>query len=181
MVRTMKQRNLFILLAATVTLLIATACSGDSGEISGLTLAGRGLTMNVSNVQKVDTLTYQDVDSLYYSVGPVEPGYDLVVAKVTIWNTRSGRLSIFVDGDAATLEGSEREKAFAIDPYQRRHVLASAPSDLGHYTPLLWGPSDLPQDFNIIGWMAFEVPEDVDIKVFRWEQVDLLSFPVSVN
>jgi hypothetical protein len=29
--------------------------------------------------------------------------------------------------------------------------------------------------------MAFEVPEDWDIKVFEWEQVDFLNFPISVN
>ena len=181
MVRTMKHRSLFILLAAMVGSLVAAACSGDSGGFTGLTLAGRGLTMNVSNVQKVDAMTYRDVDNLYFSVGPVEPGHDLVVAKVTIWNTRSGRLSLFVDGDAVILEGSKREKAFAIDPYQRRQALASAPPNLGRYTPLLWGPADLPQDFNITGWMAFEVPQDVDIKSLKWEQVDFLSFPVSVN
>ena len=180
----MKHGNnkLFILIAAMMVTVVAAACSSsDSGGFNGLTLAGRGLTMNVSDVQKVDRMTYRDVDDLYYSVGPVTPGNDLVVARVTIWNTRSGRLSLFVDQDAATLGSSDRESAFAINPYERREELGSAPPDPGRYTPLLWGPSDLPQDFNITGWMAFEVPEDWDIKVFEWEQVDFLKFPISVN
>ena len=172
----------FILMVAMIVTVIAAACSsGDSGGFSGLTLAGRGLTMNVSDVQKVDRMTYQDVDGAYYSVGPVDSGNDLVAARVTIWNTRSGRLSLFVDQDAATLESADRETAFAINPYERREVLGSAPPDLGRYTPLLWGPSDLPQDFNITGWMAFEVPEDWDIKEFAWEQVDFLTFLISVK
>ena len=182
MVGTMKTDKLVLLMVAMMVAVIAAACSSsDSGGFTGLTLAGRGLTMNVSDVQKVDSMTYRDVDNLYYSVGPVDPGNDLVVARVTIWNTRSGRLSLFVDQDAATLESADRESAFAINPYERREVLGSAPPDLGRYTPLLWGPSDLPQDFNITGWMAFEVPEDWDIKVFSWEQVDFLTFPISVD
>ena len=182
MVGTMKIDKLIILMVSMMVTVIAAACSsGDSGGFSGLTLAGRGLTMNVSDVQKVNRMAYRDVDNLYYSVGPVDPGNDLVVARITIWNERSGRLSLFVDQDAATLESAERESAFAINPYQRREVLGSAPPDLDRYTPLLWGPSDLPQDYSIAGWMAFEVPKDWNIKEFAWEQVDFLKFPVSVN
>jgi hypothetical protein len=180
----MKHGNdkLFILMVAMLVTVIAAACSSsDPGEVSGLTLAGRGLTMNVSDLQRVDSMTYQDVDGTYYSVGPVAEGSELVVARVTIWNTRSGKLFLFVDGDAAILENDEREKAFLINPYERREVLPSAPSDLGRYTPLLWGPSDLPQDFNITGWVVFEAPEDFDAEIFEWEQVDFLTFPISVK
>lgn len=175
------RKGFSILLTAIMSMVAAVACFGDSVGSEGITLAGRGLTMNVKDVQKVDRLTYQDVDGLYYSVGPVQPGHDLVVARVTIWNTRSGRLSLFVDGKAASLEGKNREQALAIDPYQRRQTLESAPLDLGRYVPLLWGPSDLPQGFNITGWMAFEVPSDVEVQTLEWEQVDSLTFPVSVK
>lgn len=172
----------FLVLAATMlTLLVVAACSDDADGFDGVTLAGRGLTMNVSDVQQVDTLTYQDTDGLYYSVGPAAPGHELVAARVTIWNTRSGRLSLFVDDKSALLESDDRERAFAINPYEQRQLLTSEPATLGRFTPFLWGPSDLPQDFNIAGWMIFEVPEDINIRVLEWEQVDFLTFPISVN
>jgi len=176
-----KTIGLTIMVATMLTLLLAVACADSSSGYDGLTLAGRGLVMNVSDVQKVDGLTYQDVDKLYYSVGPVNPGHYLAVAKVTIWNTSSGILSLFVDGEAAALVGADREPIFALDPYQIRQSLTSEPQDLDRYTPLLWGASSLPQDFNITGWMAFEVPEGADIKELEWEHVDSLSFPVSVK
>ena len=174
-------KRLYILLAAILTMMVAVACSGDSIGSEGITLVGRGLTMNVKDVQRVDSLTYQDVDNIYYSVGPVQPGHELLVARVTIWNDRSGKLSLFIDGEAATLEGVNREQAFAIDPYQRRQSLESAPPDLGRHVPFLWGPSELPQGFNITGWMAFEVPADLEIRIMRWDYIDLLTFPVSVK
>ena len=174
-------RSGIILVVAVLTLMCAAACSDDLSTYDGLTLAGRGLVMNVSDVQKVDELTYQDVDNLYYTVGPVNSGNDLVVARITIWNTSSGKLSLFVDGDVAALMGSDREPIFALDPYQTRQPLTLEPRHLGRYTPLLWGTSSLPQDFNITGWMVFEVPENADINSLEWEHVDTLSFPVAVK
>ena len=176
-----KRSRLTIVVATMLTLLLAVACADSSSGYDGLTLAGRGLVMNVSDVQKVDGLTYQDVDNLYYSVGPMNPGNYLVVARVTIWNTSSGMLSLFVDGEAAALVGTDREPIFALDPYQIRQSLTSEPHDLGQYTPLLWGASALPQDFSITGWMAFEIPDSADIKALEWEHVDSLTFPVSVK
>tara|TARA_B100001750_G_C15517200_1_gene608244 strand:- start:2990 stop:3526 length:537 start_codon:yes stop_codon:yes gene_type:complete len=170
-----------ILVVAVLTLMCAAACSDDLNGYDGLTLAGRGLVMNVSDVQKVDELTYQDVDNLYYTVGPVNSGNDLVVARITIWNTSSGKLSLFVDGEVAALMGSDREPIFALDPYDARQSLASEPPGLGRYTPLLWGTSSLPQNFNITGWMAFEVPGNAEINALEWAHVDTLSFPVSVK
>ena len=176
-----KQNGLTIVVATMLMFLLAVACADSSSGYDGLTLAGRGLVMNVSDVQKVDGLTYQDVDNLYYSVGPVNPGNYLVVARVTIWNTSSGILSLFVDGEAAALVGADREPIFALDPYQIRQSLTLEPQGLGRYTPLLWGASALQQDFSITGWMAFEVPEGADINELEWEHVDSLSFPVSVK
>lgn len=176
----MRQRKAGFLVLVTVmlTLLLVAACSDD---FDGVTLAGRGLTMNISDVQQVDVLNYRDTDGLYYSVGPPANGHELVAARVTIWNTRSGRLSLFVDEKSALLESIGREKAFPINPYEQRQPLSSDPADTGRFTPFLWGPSDLPQDFNITGWMVFEVPEDTKFEVFEWEQVDFLTFPISVN
>jgi hypothetical protein len=179
----MKQRRtgLLVLVVTMLTLLLVAACSDDADGFDGVTLAGRGLTMNISDVQQVDELNYRDTDGLYYSVGPPADGHELVAARVTIWNTRSGRLSLFVDEKSALLESIDREKAFPINPYEQRQLLSSDPADTARFTPFLWGPSDLPQDFNITGWMVFEVPEDIKFEVFEWEQVDFLTFPISVN
>lgn len=170
-----------MLVVAVLVLMCTAACSDGLSDYDGLTLAGRGLVMNVSDVQQVDELTYQDVDNMYYTVGPVNLGNRLVVARITIWNTSSGKLSLFVNGEVAALTGSDREPLYALDPYQTRQSLTSEPRDVGRYTPLLWGASSLPQDFNITGWMAFEVPENADINSLEWQHVDTLSFPVSVK
>ena len=173
---------MFIQLIALVTVLAAmltTACGDD--PLTSITLAGRGLTMNVSELQVVDGVIYQDVDSEFYSVGPAMEGHDLIVARVTIWNTRSGLLSLNIDEDSGRLDGTDGEQSFPVDPYERRVKLDAPPAALSPHLPFLWGPSELPQDFNISGWMVFELPVGTEIAQLRWEQVDALRFPIEIS
>ena len=168
-----------IALLAALFAVFAAAC-GDE-QFTSVTLAGRGLTMNVANLQEIDGLIYQDTDQQYYSVGPAMEGHSLVAAQVTIWNNRSGRLSLFVDEEAALLGGTNREEARALNPYERRVPLDAPPAALSPHLPFLWGPSDLPQGFNITGWMVFELPDGVEIVRLEWEQVDTLRFPITIS
>lgn len=169
----------YIAAAALLVVSLASACGED--RLTSITQAGRGLTMNVRDLQQVDGIIYQDEDFKYYSVGPAQPGHQLVVAEVTIWNNLSGRLSLFVNEEAALLQGADGREFDALDPYGRRVELNEAPAALSPHLPFLWGPSDLPQDFNISGWMVFEVPDDLDITRLEWEQVDSLRFPLSLS
>ena len=170
----------FLALLMALAAMLTAACGGED-PFTNVTLAGRGLTMNVADLQVVDGLIYQDLDLGYYSVGPAQPGHHFVVARVTIWNNRSGLLSLNIDAESGTLEGMEREKGLPVDPYERRVRLDAPPAALSPYLPFLWGPSDLPQDFNIAGWMVFEVPDGAEIVQLRWEQVDSLRFPISLS
>lgn len=136
--------------------------------------------MNISDLQVVDGVIYQDVDSEFYNVGPAMEGHHFIAGRVTIWNTRSGILSLNIDEDSGLLEGMEREQGLPIDPYERRVHLAEPPAALSPHLPFLWGPSELPQDFNISGWMVFEVPDGMEIRHLKWEQVDSLRFPISL-
>lgn len=165
--------------AALLVVSLASACGED--RLTSITQAGRGLTMNVRDLQAVDGIIYQDEDFKHYSVGPAQPGHQLVVAQVTIWNNRSGRLSLFVNEEAALLQGADGREVDALDPYGRRVELSEAPTALSPHLPFLWGPSDLPQDFNISGWMVFEVPDDLEVTRLEWEQVDSLRFPLSLS
>ena len=167
-----------VLLAAMAALLAA-ACGDD--QPASVTLGGRGITMNVADLKEVGGVIYQDTDGEYYNVGPALDGHHFVVARVTIWNVRSGILSINISEESGLLEGTEREQALPVDPYERRVKLDEPPAALSEHLPFLWGPSDLPQDFNITGWMVFEVPDGAEIMRLKWEQVDTLRFPISIS
>ncbi len=136
--------------------------------------------MNISDVQVVDGVIYQDTNSEFYSVGPAMEGHHFIAARVTIWNIRSGILSLNIDEGAALLEGMEGEKSLPVDPYERRVPLSEPPAALSPHLPFLWGPSELPQDFNISGWMVFEAPDGMELRQLKWEQVDALRFPISL-
>ncbi len=169
----------YLALVTALAAILTAACGEE--QLTSVTLAGRGLTMNVAELQEVDGLIYQDTDGDYFNVGPVQPGHHFVVARVTIWNNRSGLLSLNINEETGTLEGTEREKALPVNPYERRVKLAAPPAALSPHLPFLWGPSALPQDFNIAGWMVFEVPDGAEIVQLRWEQVDSLRFPISLS
>jgi hypothetical protein len=175
-VRCIRYIPLFLALAIMLTV----ACGGDERPTS-ITLGGRGLTMNVSDLQVIDGLVYQDTDNNFYNVGPAMEGHHFVAARVTIWNIRSGILSININEDAGILEGTEREKGLPVNPYERRVKLDERPAALSEHLPFLWGPSDLKQDFNITGWMVFEVPDGTEIAQLKWEQVDVLRFPITIS
>ena len=177
--RVLVTRIWYMAAAALLVISLASACGAD--RLTSITQAGRGLTMNVRDLQQVDGIIYQDEDFKYYNVGPAQPGHQLVVAEVTIWNNLSGRLSLFVNEEAAKLEGVDGQEVDALDPYGRRVELDAPPAALSPHLPFLWGPSDLPQDFNITGWMVFEVPDEMEISRFEWEQVDSLRFPLSIS
>lgn len=164
---------------ASLFAVFTVACNDD--QLTSITLGGRGLTMRVADLKVVDDLIYQDTNQDYYNVGPAMEGHHFVAARVTIWNLRSGILFLNIGEESGLLEGTEREKGLPVDPYERRVKLDAPPAALSPHLPFLWGPSELPQDFNIDGWMVFEVPDGTEIAQLRWEQVDTLRFPITLE
>lgn len=158
---------------------LAVAC--DEQRFTNITQVGRGLTMNVRDLQRVDGIVYRDLDGEFYNVGPVQEGHYLATVLITIWNERSGLLSLNVATDSALLDGRDQMEALVVDPYERRVKLESEPAALSPTLPFLWGPSTLPKGFNISGWMVFEVPDEMEILELEWEQVDALRFPITFS
>lgn len=169
----------YIVTLVALAAMLAAACGDD--KLTSITLGGRGMTMNVSDLTVVDGVVYQDTDLNYYNLGPARDGHHFIAARITIWNIRSGLLSINISEESGILEGMEGEEALPVNPYERRVQLDAPPAALSPHLPFLWGPSDLQQDFNITGWIIFEAPDGMEIRQLKWEQVDTLRFPISLS
>ena len=161
------------MLAGTIglTLLLATACisTTDRGEWA----RGNVLQINVSNVQRVPEVAYT-VEGQHYAIRPQSPDNTLVVAKVLLRNNKSAQVSLFVNHDAAFLANRRLDRHGLIDPYVQRQVLDEPPADGARFLPLLWGVVNVPQNFQVEGWVVFEIPKDFTIYQFNWEQADTI-------
>ena len=77
---------------------------------------------------------------------------------------------------AYTVEGQH----YAIRPQSPDNTLVVAkvldqpPADGARFLPLLWGVVEVPQNFQIEGWVVFEIPKDFTIYQFNWEQADTI-------
>ena len=76
----------------------ASGCIRESD--SGTWMSGRTVRLNVSNIQKVETITYS-IDGTHYAIEPTNPNNDLIVARILLWNDRSSFLSVLIDEKAA--------------------------------------------------------------------------------
>jgi hypothetical protein len=164
-------RALVVPLLAAALGLIAAGC-GEADE--GLWATGQILQMRVSDVQHVESVAYQIGDE-HFEIRPQAQGLDLVVAKVLLVNRRSAQVSLFIDADAVDLEGDNALDYPPLDPYVRGQNIDAGGADESLFTPFLWDTVELARDFQIVGWMLFEVPRGLDVSRIRWHSVDTLS------
>jgi hypothetical protein len=157
--------------AMGLTLLLSTACisTEDRGEWS----RGNVLQINVSNVQRVPEVAYT-VDGQHFAIRPRDPENTLVVAKVLLRNNKSAQVSLFIDHKAAFLANRRLERHGLVDPYIQRQPLDQPPEDGARFLPLLWGVVEVPQNFQIEGWVVFEIPQEFTVYQFNWEQADTI-------
>ena len=158
------------LLAVALTV-IAAGCGGSD---EGIWATGQIMQMRVSDVQHVDSVSYRIGDD-HYVVHPEVQGQDLVVAKVLLVNRRSAQVSLLVDSRAVDLEGSDARNYPPVDPYARGQKVDGSSADESLFTPFLWDKVEMARDFQILGWLLFEVPKDVDVDRIRWHHVDTFS------
>ena len=101
-------------------------------------------------------------------------GKTLVAVPVRLVNDRTGKALLYVDEGAAVLRDVRSRNYPLIDPFARA-VLAEGPVDEEKVlTPFLWGNLTLEQNFQVSGWLIFEVPPDREWLELEWRQGDTI-------
>ena len=158
--------------------LLAPACGGSQDE--GQWVFGQILQMNVSNLQRVSSVSYMD-EGVHYVVEPQGPDREFVMANIRLVNRRSGNISLLVDSDSVNLEAAGGVEFSPADPYVQRRTVDQAAVDESQFVPLLWGVLEIPKDFEVEGWVAFDVATGAEINRLIWRHVDVLSMFVDVK
>ena len=81
-------------------------------------------------------------------------------------------MPLLVDPEAARLGDRRGERIHAMDPFDRFGTADVADADEDKYSPLLWGDIQLDRNFQVQGWVIFDVPKGLTLGTLWWDEVD---------
>ena len=158
---------IILLLVALGTL---AACGG--GEPDVVVSGGRSLEIRVTPPEIKDRVAFIDDQGQHRVIEPNATNRQLVVINVTVANRSSTVIPLLIDDKAAQIGDREAQRIFALDAYEEAQVTSTADPEEGRYAPLLRGEVELPRDFQVSGWMVFDVPKGLRLGSFWWKEVD---------
>ncbi|MCH8061446.1 MAG: hypothetical protein IH861_02975 [Chloroflexi bacterium] len=155
------------LLAALALLLLA---CGSEPEM--LIVRGRSLELHASQPNLVDKIAFLDSQGNHRVLRPRASNRQLAMIDVTIVNRTSLITPLLVDPDAANLGDRRGERVSPLNPFDNAEFVDAASPDEDKFKPFLWGEVDLDKNFQVQGWMVFDVPKGLILGTLWWEEVD---------
>ena len=162
-------RTVFFM-AILFTPLIAVACGSDDENI--VFTRGRSLEVWMTRPIVLEKVSFTDSAGNPMVLRPRASNRQLAVVDVTVVNRTSIITPMIIDSDAAKLGNRRGERINALDPFALAQPLDVADSETDMYKPFLWGETVLDRNFQVEGWMVFDVPKGLVLGSFWWEEVD---------
>lgn len=165
-----------VLMVALVILGPVTACGGDESDVVGMW--GRSLELYSSRPLITDKVSFVDDEGQYRVIRASASNRQLVVLDVTIANRTSTIVPMMVDAEDAALGDRRGERINALDPFESSKPEETPdPPDLevDRYSPFLWGEIQLERNFQVGGWMVFDVPKGLTLGTIFWRDVDTIT------
>ena len=160
---------LLLLLAASFALL---SCGSDEPE--KVSARGRSLEVHTTHPLIVEKVAFTDGAGQHRVIRPRASNRQLVLLDITLVNRTSLVTPLLIDEDAAQLGDRRGERINAVDPFEASRVVDTADPETDLYTPFLWGAIDLDREFQVQGWMVFDVPKGLILGSLWWEEVDAI-------
>ncbi len=160
------------LLALMLASLAATSCGSDDPE--RVSARGRSLEVHTSHPVIVEKVAFMDNSGQHRVIRPRASNRQLVLLDVTIVNRTSLITPLLIDEEAAQIGDRRGERIDAIDPFEASRVVDVADPEEDLYSPFLWGEIELDREFQVQGWMVFDVPKGLILGSLWWEEVDTI-------
>ena len=148
------------------------SCGSDDAE--KIRARGRSLEVHTSHPLIVDKVAFRDVTGQHRVIRPKASNRQLVLLDITLVNRTSLVTPLLIDEEAAQLGDRRGERIDAIDPFESSRVVDVADTDEDLYSPFLWGEVELDRQFQVEGWMVFDVPKGLILGSLWWEEVDTI-------
>ena len=155
-------------------------CSSDPGVIG---VKGRSIEIHAKRPVVGEKLTYEAPGDQFYVFMPKASNRQMAAVCVTVVNRTSTVMPLEINPEAARLGNRRGDRIQATDPFDRSVIVDSAggdplltdpgdDEDQSRCTQLLWGQVQLDREFQVSGWMLFDVPKGLTLGTLWWDEVD---------
>ena len=169
--------------AAAFMALMVLAILGCSSDPDVVGVRGRSIEIHTKRPVVAEKLSYQAPENEYYVFRPAASNRQMAAVCVTVVNRTSTVMPLEINPEAARLGNRRGERIPASDPFERSTIVDSTDEasilrdtgdeeDLSRCTQLLWGQVQLDRQFQVSGWMLFDVPKGLTLGTFWWDEVD---------
>ena len=161
-----------LLSGCLIALLFLSACGGNDNKAKGV--AGRNLEVHAESPIVVDKAFFVDEGKTRVII-PSASNRQIVVVKTTIVNRTSTVIPLLVDSDAVKL-GDRRGKRYeAINPFEKSKKINGTLTEgikVKEITPIFWDKTELPRNFQVGGYLVFDIPKGLIIGTLFWDEVE---------
>ena len=185
----LKSSKLFYLLVPVAVVVVVGVAvvyltRDDVDEAAPGWVAGKALYLAVSDVRMPQKAAYTlgESDSLcpdtergHFVLEAGQEDQEILAVYVSLFNSLSSLTILRIDQQAARLVDETGKSFLPMDPCQAGVEVPEADPEDGLFNPFLWGSIELPQGFQVSGWMLFEVPPGANPTRLRWEEADNIS------
>ena len=179
----LKARRPLGLLCLVLLGMIAATLAGCSSDPDVIGVRGRSIEIHAKRPVVGEKLTYEDPGNKFYVFRPRASNREVAAVCVTVVNRTSTVMPLEINPEAARLGNRRGERIPAMDPFERSVTVDSAggdpiltdtgdAEDLSRCTQLLWGQVQLDREFQVSGWMLFDVPKGLTLGTLWWDEVD---------
>ena len=152
--------------------LAAMSCGSDDPE--RVSARGRSLEVHTSHPVIVEKVAFMDNSGQHRVIRPRASNRQLVLLDITIVNRTSLITPLLIDEESAQIGDRRGERIDAVDPFEASRIIDAADPEEDLYSPFLWGEIELDREFQVQGWMVFDVPKGLILGSLWWEEVDTI-------
>jgi hypothetical protein len=168
---------LAVVIIGVLMLFVAGCGGGPKGTAWSF---GQALVLRVTDLNRVAEVQFSDEEG-HYVIRPTQQDWELAALKIEVMNKESSVVFLSLNEDALYLRDKDRTEYLPIDFREQREEVPEALSDENKFAPFLWGEIELPnkcgkplENCQLVGWVIFEVPKDMDPDLVLWKASDTI-------
>ena len=158
-----------------VSLMLLGAVAACGGSPDRAVSVGRSLELHVSTPNIVNEVNFFDDAGKPRQIRARASNRQLVVVEVTIVNRTSIVTPLRIDSESAQLGDRRGRRVDVLDPFESGRPIVELSEEDQTYSRFLWGDTQLEREFQITGWMVFDVPKGLTLGTLWWREVDQIS------